>query len=364
MPKTITVGITHGDYNGVGYEIIVKALADEKIPELFTPLVFCVPALFEKAVKQFNVEMPKVNVIRNASEATEGVINLVDIGLKDTPLTPGLPPKESGLAAVAALEKAVEAMLNGSIQTLVTAPICKTAVQSDKFNFPGHTEYLADRTGNGAKPLMILFDDYLRVALVTTHLSIKDIPSAITQEAVADAIRRYNSVLRCDFNAERPKIAVLSLNPHCGDNGLLGTEEETAIKPAIEDMLNEGILAFGPFSADGFFATGAYRHYDGVLAMYHDQGLAPFKALAREHGVNFTAGLPFVRTSPDHGTAYDIAWKGEADPMSMREAIYKAIDIYRNRSRFLKASANPLKKARTERGSDKTVDLSKETLSE
>ena len=210
---------------------------------------------------------------------------------------------------------------------------------------------------------MILFDDYLRVALVTTHLPVAEISSAITKEKVFDSIQRLDKVLRSDFGCERPKIAVLSLNPHCGDNGLLGDEEHTQIIPAIDEAYDKGILAFGPYASDGFFATHAYRNFDGILAMYHDQGLAPFKALAGEHGVNFTAGLPFVRTSPDHGTAYDIAWKGEADPTSMREAIYKAIDIYRNRDRYRRASANPLRKARMEKGGqDKTVDLTKDTL--
>lgn len=377
MAKNLRVGITHGDYNGVGYEIIVKALADEKIPEIFTPVVFASQALFEKARKEYGAEMPAVEYVKNLSQIKDGKINVVDLHLGELPLRPGEPTKESGEAAVAALEAAVEAIEEGMIDLIVTAPINKAAVQSEQFHFPGHTEYLeakSNRTDNedgegseeaaqpSHKAQMILFDDYLKVALVTTHLPVAEIANAITREKVADSIMRLDQVLRSDFGCERPKIAVLSLNPHCGDNGLLGNDEIEKIIPAIEDAEEKGILAFGPYPADGFFATHAYRSFDGVLAMYHDQGLAPFKALAGEHGVNFTAGLPFVRTSPDHGTAYDIAWKGEADPTSMREAIYKGIDLWRNRERYRRASANPLRKARMEKGQDKTVDLTKETL--
>lgn len=374
MGRNIKVGITHGDINGIGYEIIVKALADERIPELFTPVVFASRALFEEARRRYGAEMPNVEYIKSAAQAKEGRINVVDLRLGDLPLNPGTVTKESGEAAVAALEAAVEAVKEGAIDLIVTAPINKAAVQSETFRFPGHTEYLEDkcRVADGEesreekeepKAQMILFDDYLRVALVTTHLPVASIPEAITKDRVLDSILRLEKVLKSDFGYERPKIAVLSLNPHCGDNGLLGDEEQTRIIPAIREAEEKGLLVFGPFAADGFFATRAYRSFDGVLAMYHDQGLAPFKALAGEHGVNFTAGLPFVRTSPDHGTAYDIAWKGEADATSMREAIYKGLDLFRNRERYRRAAANPLRKARTERGGqDKTVDLSKETL--
>ncbi|MDE6409839.1 MAG: 4-hydroxythreonine-4-phosphate dehydrogenase PdxA [Muribaculaceae bacterium] len=380
MAKNMRVGITHGDYNGVGYEVIVKALDDEKITELFTPVVFGSQKLFEKARKDFTSEMPVVEYIKNTTQIKDGRINVIDLPTGDLPLSPGKPTQESGASAVEALELAVEAIRQGAVDVIVTAPICKTAVQSELFHFPGHTEYLEakcngegetasednDDKGTEASPFksqMILFDDYLRVALVTTHLPVSQISSAITKEKVLDSVERLDKVLRSDFGCERPKIAVLSLNPHCGDNGLLGSEEGEQIIPAIEEAEQKGLLVFGPYAADGFFATKAYRNFDGVLAMYHDQGLAPFKALAGEHGVNFTAGLPFVRTSPDHGTAFDIAWKGEADPTSMREAIYKAIDLRRNRERYLRASHNPLRKARMEKGGqDKTVDLTKETL--
>lgn len=361
--KNLRVGITHGDYNGVGYEVILKALADEKITELFTPVVFCVPRLMEKARKDMNIDMPPMQVIKRLEQVVPDKINLYDIGMAETPLTPGMPTAESGKAAVMALEAAVEALQAGDIDVLVTAPISKAAVQSEEFHFPGHTEFLAARLGDeDTRAQMILFDDNIRMALVTTHLAISEISPEITEENVLESLRTLNAVLRQDFGCERPKIAVFSLNPHCGDNGLLGAEEQTAISPAIEKAMEEGILAFGPYSADGFFAGEHYRHFDGVLAMYHDQGLAPFKALAGEKGVNFTAGLDYVRTSPDHGTAYDIAWKGEADASSMREAIYRAIDIFRTRQRYLRASANPLRKAKLEKTADKTIDLEKDTL--
>lgn len=363
MSRPIIVGITHGDYNGIGYEVILKALAAEKITELFTPVVFGSAKLFEKARKDLDIELPFYEVIKKTSDIRPGKINIMDLDLGDAPLNPGQPTEESGRAAVRALEKAVDALKAGEIQTLVTAPICKKNVQSDHFNFPGHTEFLETRLGEeGDKAQMILFADKLRVALVTTHLPLSEVSSKITKEAVMESVERFDKTLRSDFGCERPKIAVLSLNPHNGDGGLLGDEEQKAIIPAIDDLLSRGILAFGPYAADGFFATSAWRHYDGVLAMYHDQGLAPFKALAEDRGVNFTAGLPFVRTSPDHGTAFDKAWKGEADATSMREAIYASIDILRSRERYRRASANPLRKARVEKGTDKTIDLSKETL--
>lgn len=274
---------------------------------------------------------------------------MVEVSQELPELNPGVPTAASGKAAVASLEMAMEALESGDIDVLVTAPISKEAVQSDQFHFPGHTEYLEAKAGEGYKSRMILFDDHIRVALVSTHLPVARLAEAVTRESVGAAIESLRHSLKQDFGIVRPRIAVLSLNPHAGDGGLLGSEEQEVITPAINEAREKGTLAFGPFAADGFFGVGDYRKFDGIVAMYHDQGLAPFKALAGERGVNFTAGLPFVRTSPDHGTAFGIAWKGEADPTSMREAIYKAIDLLRNRQRFLEASANPLRKIVTER---------------
>ena len=349
MSQLIRVGITHGDINGVGYEVILKSLADETITELCTPIIFGYHYIAEKCRRQLGLEELKLYKVPDAGAAQEGRVSVVEVGPEVPELTPGEGNAISGKAAVDALMMAVEALKNGEIDVLVTAPISKEAVQGENFHFPGHTEFLEQAIGNGAKARMILFDDNVRVALVSTHLPMSEVARAVTKESVTAAVESLNDSLRYDFGFERPCIAVLSLNPHAGDGGLLGTEEKEVIEPVIKDMRERGILAFGPFAADGFFGLGDYRKFDGIVAMYHDQGLAPFKTIAGEHGVNFTAGLPYVRTSPDHGTAFGIAWKGEADETSMREAIYKAIDIFRRREIFAEANANPLKKYVNER---------------
>ena len=258
------------------------------------------------------------------------------------------------------VRQAVEAFRAGEIDALVTAPVCKQCIHSDEFAM-GHTEYLQKQFGGeGDRALMILFNDLMRVAVATTHLPIKDVPAAITKDLVLNKIEDFGKALTQDFGIDGPKIAVLSLNPHAGDGGLLGTEEQEQIAPAIKEAEAKGILAFGPFAADGLFGSGAWRRFDGILAMYHDQGLAPFKLMAGDDAVNFTAGLPVVRTSPDFGTAFDIAGAGKADASGMRTAIYAAVDLLRTRKRHLKAAANPLRKHYVERGTDKSVDLSKE----
>lgn len=344
MSEQIKVGITHGDINGIGYEVTLGALADETMLELCTPVIFGFHSVAEKCRRQLQLEDMRLYKTRNAASALPGRISVVEVSDTVPEHTPGNPTPESGKAAVDALRMAVEALRQGDIDVLVTAPISKEAVQSDDFKFPGHTEFLESVAGEGYKARMILFDDNIRVALVSTHLPVSGIAGSVTRESVDAAIMSLSDSLRRDFGFGRPRIAVLSLNPHAGDGGLLGNEENDIIAPAIAGAREKGILAFGPYAADGFFGSGDYSHFDGIVAMYHDQGLAPFKALAGDHGVNFTAGLPFVRTSPDHGTAFGIAWKGEADPTSMREAIYKAIDIYRRRSRFDEMSAHPLRK--------------------
>ena len=342
------VGITHGDINGVGYEVILKAIGEEGMTDLFTPVIFGIPELVEKAKGLVDLPNLRVNVIEEASQAKDGVVNVVK--LKHTPkLEPGEISKEAGKSAVEALEEAVEALKDESIDVLVTAPISKEAIQSESFNFPGHTEFLTERIGEGHQGMMILCNDTLRVALLTIHIPISKVAESVTESKIVDSVKLFANTLKKDFGIPRPTIAVLSLNPHAGDGGLLGEEEERVLKPAISSLMQEGILAFGPFPADGFFGHGSYKKFDGVLAMYHDQGLAPFKTIAETGGVNYTAGLPYVRTSPDHGTAFDIAWKGEANPSSMRDAIYMAIDIFRRRTRFEEASSNPLKKYMHER---------------
>lgn len=357
MRSNIRVGITHGDFNGIGYEVIVKALADEEITGICTPVIFGSPELLNQTRKSLRVENFRFTPVRSAADAQPGKINIVEVCPKGLEMTPGYPSQEAGNAAVAALAAACDALEAGHIDLLVTAPINKNTTHSENFPFPGHTEYLEKRLGGeNAKATMILFDDYIRVALVTTHLPLKDVPARITKESVKETIANMDAALRQDFRMDKPRIAVLSLNPHNGDNGLLGDEEAREIIPAVEESVKAGILAFGPFAADGFFGTSDYLKYDGIVAMYHDQGLAPFKALAKEYGVNYTAGLPYVRTSPDHGTGYNIAGRDEADPTSMRQAIYQGIDLTRNRRMHAEATANPLphvKQGRPDRGENR-----------
>ena len=340
--EKLRIGITHGDFNGISYEVIIKSLADEGILDLCTPVVFGSSEVAARTTTRLNLHDFWFSVIKDLEEVTDDKINFIEVCTSSPHQTLGQPSEEAGKAAVAALEAACKALEEGEIDVLVTAPINKHTVQGENFNFPGHTEFLESRFAEG-KATMILFADRLRVAVVTGHIPLSEVAGKITKERVAESIENFNSSLKSDFRCERPRIAVLSLNPHCGDLGMMGREEIDIIGPAIEEVQKKGILAFGPFAADGLFGSDAYTHYDGILAMYHDQGLAPFKALAADRGVNFTAGLSIVRTSPAHGTAYDKAGHGTADPTSMREAIYAAIDIYRNREDYKEFSANPLK---------------------
>ncbi|MBQ7690194.1 MAG: 4-hydroxythreonine-4-phosphate dehydrogenase PdxA [Muribaculaceae bacterium] len=359
--KRIRIGITHGDTNGIGLEVAMKAVADDMLTELCTPVLYGSSKVMAYHRKAIEMQQFNPNVVKSAQDIKDGAVNLVDVVTDEVKVELGQASKQAGKAALDALEAAVADLRDGHIDALVTAPINKDNIQSEQFQFPGHTEFLQARCGGEGKALMVLCSDLLRVALVTIHMPLSQVPQAITQEAIVERLHTFDASLRRDFGLERPRIAVLGLNPHAGENGLLGTEEQEIIAPAITQAYDEHILAFGPYSADGFFAHEQWRHFDGVLAMYHDQGLAPFKAVARGTGVNFTAGLPIVRTSPDHGTAYDIAGKNVADPASMRQAIYAAIDICRNRARHDEATANPLGKLYEARGRDNVVlDLTKE----
>lgn len=359
----IIVGITHGDINGIGYEVLLKALADERMLELCTPVIYGSGKIASFYGRTIEEQLPQLHQVAEAADAEEGRINLVNVVGEDVKVEPGVETAEAGQAAFAALERAVSDLREGCIDVLVTAPIDKHSIQSDRFAFPGHTEYLEAslaREGAGDKALMILCNDVLRVALVTTHLPISQVAQAITKDAVLDKIRRFAKSLERDFYIPHPRIAVLSLNPHGGEEGLLGKEEEEEIKPAVAQACAENINCFGPFAADGFFGNGTYKKFDGVLAMYHDQGLAPFKTIGMEQGVNFTAGLDYVRTSPDHGTAFDIAGKDMANCESMRQAIYMAIDVARNRERSDEASANPLRRQFVEKNKNDNVVLTDE----
>ncbi len=350
--KKIRVGITHGDINGVGYEIILKTFENPEMLELCTPIVYGSPKTATFHRKTFECSTNFV-VKSNARDAEDNTLNIVNcFGESEIKIDFGQSTREAGKSALTSLERALDDYRKGNIDVLVTAPINKNNIQSDGFHFPGHTEYIEEKVGDGNKALMILMNDSLRVALVTTHLPISKVASAITKELIEEKIRILNQSLKRDFRIDNPRIAVLALNPHCGDGGVIGTEEQSMITPVIEQLFTEGIKCFGPYAADGFFGSGNYAHFDAILAMYHDQGLAPFKALAMENGVNYTAGLPIVRTSPDHGTAYDIAGKGIAKEDSFRAAIYTAIDVVRNRRMYDEAHAHPLKRQYYEKRDD------------
>lgn len=350
-PTLLRVGITHGDTNGVGYEIILKAFAEQTMFEVCTPVVFGSAKIGSYHRKALGIET-QFHFVNSAKDAVDGRLNLVNCFDNDVNVEFGRTSQEAGRAAYWALEAATEALKNGEIDVLVTAPICKNAIQSPDFNFAGHTEYLANRIGEGNEPLMVLANDVMRVALVTTHLPISEVAAAITKENVAKKIRQLNKSLQHDFLISAPRIAVLGLNPHNGDDGVMGHEEKEAIAPAVQEAVEQGIQCFGPYPADGFFGAGMFSYFDAVLAMYHDQGLAPFKALSMDNGVNITAGLPYVRTSPDHGTAFDIAGCNKASEASFRQAIYTAIDIHRNRKADDEARKNPLPKLYHERKED------------
>jgi len=349
--RKIRVAITQGDTNGVGYEVIFKVFSDPAILELCTPIIYGSPKVAVYHRKALNMEV-SYSVINQAEEARDGRLNLLSCSDEETKVDFGQPSTDAGQAAFRALDRAMTDYRSHLYDVLVTAPINKATIQSPGFHFPGHTEYIETSLGDGQKSLMILMSENLRVALVTTHLALKNIAQAITQEAIIEKATIFHQALRRDFRISSPRIAILSLNPHAGDNGLLGTEEKEVILPAVEALAEKGIQAFGPYPADGFFGAGLYDHFDGVLAMYHDQGLAPFKTIALDNGVNYTAGLPIIRTSPDHGTAYDIAGQGKADENSMRQAIYTAIDIYRNRINYDEPLKNPLPKLFHEKRED------------
>ena len=349
--QKIRVAITQGDTNGVGYEVILKVFTSPEMLELCTPIIYGSSKIAAYHRKALNLET-SFSTISNAEEARDGRVNLLNCFDEEIKVELGQPSQEAGQAALMALDRAMTDFRKGLYDVLVTAPINKATIQSPSFHFPGHTEYIETSVGDGKKALMILMNETLRVALVTTHLPVRDIATAITKESIIEKAAIFHQALKRDFRISSPRIAVLSLNPHAGDDGLLGSEEKDVIIPAIEELADKGIQAFGPYAADGFFGSGTYDHFDGVLAMYHDQGLAPFKTIALESGVNYTAGLPIVRTSPDHGTAYDIAGKGIADENSMRQAIYTAIDIFRNRKNYDEPLQNPLPKLFHEKRED------------
>lgn len=333
QPDKPRIGITIGDLNGIGPEVIIKALSDNRLLNLMTPVVYGSTKVLSFYRKLMNLEEFNYSVVKTKGQLFSKAVNVINCWEDVYEINPGQPSKQTAKAALLSLRKAVEEVKEGLIDGFVTAPIDKNTIHGEDFPFQGHTEYLTQEF-NAGESLMLMVGNDLKVGLVTEHIPVKDVATYITKERVELKIRLLELTLKKDFLINKPKIAVLGLNPHAGDEGLLGSEEIDVIKPVINDLKTKGKLIFGPFPADGFFATGQHTKYDGVIAMYHDQGLVAFKTLCFESGINYTAGLPYVRTSPDHGTAYNLAGKNEASESSMREAMYVACDIIKNRRAY------------------------------
>jgi len=349
--EKIIIGITHGDINGVGYEVILKTLADSRMLETFIPVIYGSHKVAAYHRKNLDLQGFNLNVINSLEEVNPKRVNIINCVDDDIKVDLGVSTTDAGKAALAALERATEDLRSGGLQALVTAPINKKNIQSATFKFPGHTEYLEEKFGTGTPALMMLINDVMRVAVVTGHIPVSRISTELTEKLIVDKLIVFNESLKKDFSIGRPRIAVLGLNPHAGDNGVIGDEEQTVIIPAMKKAESKGILCVGPYPSDGFFGSGNFDKFDGVLAMYHDQGLIPFKTVSMDTGVNFTAGLSVIRTSPDHGTAYDIVGKNLASEESFRQALYLAYDIYQNRKWNDEIKANPLKtEQRVERG--------------
>ena len=327
LPK---IGITHGDINGIGYEVILKVLADSRILESFIPIVYGQSKVFSYYKKNFGMEEMSYAVIRDASQAQPRRINIINHTDEELKVEPGFSTAIAGKASIAALKMATNDLRNGTIDAMVTAPVNKSNMLSEQFKFKGQTDYLKSFYPDN-EYITLLVSHQMRIGFVTNHIPLKDVPGTINKDLIIKKLLLINKSLINDFRIVAPKIAVLGLNPHASDGNIMGTEERDIIEPAIQVANEQGVMAFGPFPADGFFGSDAWRKYDGILSMYHDQGLTPFRVLAVDGGVSFTGGLPVVRTSTTHGTGYDIANKNIADPEAMRHAIYLAIDILHNR---------------------------------
>ncbi|UAM98123.1 4-hydroxythreonine-4-phosphate dehydrogenase PdxA [Polaribacter litorisediminis] len=337
--EKIIVGISIGDLNGIGIEVILKTFEDKRMLEFCTPVLFGTTKTISYHKKALGIEIP-VHGITSITQINHSKINILNIWKEEVAIELGKATKISGDYAAKSLASAVKHLKEDAIDVLITAPINKENIQSDTFNFPGHTEYLeANLEG---KSLMILMTDQLRIGLITGHIPIAKVAESITPEVIKSKVETMYTSLKQDFGIDKPKIAVLSLNPHCGDKGVIGEEDDKIIRPTIEEIKETGKLVFGPYAADGFFGSETYKQFDGVLASYHDQGLAPFKALSFGKGVNFTAGLDHIRTSPDHGTGYDIAGKNLANPSSFKEALFTALKIFNTRNEYKELTKNPL----------------------
>ena len=341
--KKIRVAITHGDINGVGYEVIIKTFSDSRMFDLCTPVLYGsskVASYHKKLLTSVTQEM-NFNVIHDAAEALDNRYNVLNLTQDEIKIDLGKSTEIAGALARKSLDRACEDLKAGKVDVLVTAPINKRNIQAPDFDFPGHTEYLSHQFG--ASSLMLMVCDRIRIGIVTNHLALKDVPAALTHDLLINKITLLNQSLKRDFGITRPKIAVLALDPHAGDNGVIGDFDARVIMPVIDEAQANGILAYGPFPSDGFFGSEQFNKFDGVLALYHDQGLIPFKLMSFTEGVNYTAGLPYVRTSHAHGTGYDIAGKDRASEQSFRSAVYLACNILRNRQEYDLLNANPLK---------------------
>ncbi|MCB9185333.1 MAG: 4-hydroxythreonine-4-phosphate dehydrogenase PdxA [Flavobacteriales bacterium] len=347
----VRVGITCGDVNGIGLEVIIKTFLDNRIFELCTPILYASKQVASEYRKALDIKDFSFEPTRSAEDANPKRANVINVWKEEHQLNLGTPTKESGELALKSLQAATADLKEGKIDVLLTAPIDKNNIQSEEFKFPGHTEYLADAFGTD-EYAMLMVSDSLKVTFMTGHVPLAEVGKSLTFESIIKKIRFLNRTMPQDFGIRKPKIAVLGLNPHNGDGGILGSEEKDLIAPAIKKAKEDGILVFGPFAADGFFGSGAFHQFDVVLAMYHDQGLIPFKTLNFDRGVNYTAGLPKVRVSPDHGTGFDIAGKGIASESSFRDALYLGIDLFHERERYSEYTENVLQPQKEPRGGD------------
>ncbi len=338
--ENIIVGISIGDLNGIGSEVVLKTFEDSRMLELCTPVIFANVKILSFIRKNFESTIA-LHGIDKLDQIVIGKINVFNVWREGVDLNPGTNDEKIGEYAIKSFLAATKALKEGIIDVLVTAPINKYNIQSDEFKFPGHTDYLDQELEGNA--LMLMVQDNLRVGLLTDHIPLNEVAAHLTEELIIKKIETIKQSLIQDFSINKPKIAVLGLNPHCGDGGVIGTEDDAILKPALKKIFEKGTLVFGPFAADGFFGSNQYEKYDAIIATYHDQGLIPFKTLSFGNGVNYTAGLNKIRTSPDHGTAYDIAGKNKADYNSFKEAVYLAIDIYNSRNQYAEISQKPLK---------------------
>ena len=344
--RKIKLGISIGDLNGVGCEVALKTFEDSRMLDFCTPVFFASNKTISAQKSALGIDID-FSSIQEVSNAIDGKVNVINVWEEIPNIQFGEATKEAGAFAIKSLRAAVDALKNGDIDVLVTAPINKNNIQTEDFDFPGHTDFLAQELEG--ESLMFMVTDGLKIGLLTDHLAVKDAPAAINPILIRTKVRTIEKSLQIDFGVRRPKVALLGINPHSGDNGTIGKEDDEILRPVIKEMSDAGHLVFGPYAADGFFGSNTYKNFDAILAAYHDQGLIPFKTLSFGKGVNFTAGLSKIRTSPDHGTAYDIAGKGTADHSSFKEAVFTALSIFKNRQEHAELTENVLQKQRVRR---------------